>query len=169
MPQEKQMTPSFKGLRSASSASSRSKRSNRPTDTKPELLLRKAVWRLGLRYYTNVSSLPGKPDMVFPRIKLAVFCDGDFWHGRNWRESKARLLKGWNATYWTAKISRNMERDREVNAVLEREGWLVLRFWEKDILKDPIFIALRVQGAVYGRRTVLSEVPKPLRNDGKQT
>src|SRR5579885_2179886 len=137
MSEAKPRGPSFAGLVPASSSSSRAKQANRKRDTKPELLLRHTLWRMGLRYNTCVTSLPGSPDIVFPRLKLAVFCDGDFWHGRNWPVLHAKLQEGANRQYWVAKIARNRERDAEVDQALQQLGWRVLRLWETDIRKDP--------------------------------
>src|SRR6516225_4042686 len=81
-------SPTFKGFTPASKASSRTKQANRATDTGPELLLRHALWALGLHYRKHVTHLPGRPDIVFSRARVVVFCDGDFWHGRNWRRLK---------------------------------------------------------------------------------
>ncbi|HTU18668.1 MAG TPA: very short patch repair endonuclease [Gemmataceae bacterium] len=143
--------PSYKGFTPASEAASRAKRANRKKDTAHELLLRRAVWRLGLRYRKHVSNLPGNPDLVFRRARVLVFCDGDFWHGRNWHKLKAQLKRRHNAAYWLAKISRNRERDRHNAAFLEAQGWLVLRFWESDIKKDPASAALIIRDAVTSR------------------
>jgi DNA mismatch endonuclease (patch repair protein) len=79
---------------------------------------------MGLRFRKNVKSLPGKPDIVFPSVKVVIFCDGDFWHGRNWETLQEKLKRGMNADYWIAKIQRNMERDLNVNQLLEQNGWL---------------------------------------------
>ena len=103
-------------------------------DTTIELILRKELYKRGLRYQKNVKTIFGKPDIVFKGKKLAVFADSEFWHGKKLRE-------GWSipkthTEYWVKKITRNMQRDEEVNAELKREGWTVLRFWEKDIRKD---------------------------------
>lgn len=115
-------------------ASSAARGSSRKTDTKPEVLLRKALWRAGLRYRKYVADLPGNPDVVFKGARVVVFCDGDFWHGKNWGKRRKKLLRGTNPTYWLAKIERNMERDREINLRLKKDGWTVLRFWESEIL-----------------------------------
>ena len=144
--------PSFKGLRPSSEASSRSKRSNRAHDTKPELILRRALWRLGLRYRKNVTTLPGKPDIVFPGAKVAIFCDGDFWHGKDWEQRKVKLSQGSNAEYWIAKIQRNIDRDRKNTSTLERQGWQVIRLWESAILRNPAALAAQVQEVVVRRR-----------------
>ena len=134
-------TPSYQGLKPASAAASRAKQSNRRRDTQHELILRCELCRLGLRYRKNVASLPGKPDIVFSRAHVAVFCDGDFWHGRNWPGLRAKLEKGINPDYWIAKIAGNIERDRRNTALLEEDGWQVIRVWESDIKKDPKAVA----------------------------
>src|SRR5690348_4254231 len=112
--------PSFTGLKPASAAASRAKRSNTRVDTKHELLLRRELWRLGLRFRKNVKTLLGKPDIVFSRARVVVFCDGDFWHGRKWRELKPKLDQGTNAAYWSAKIATNIDRDNRNTALLEQ-------------------------------------------------
>lgn len=73
-----------------------------------------------------------------------MFCDGDFWHGRNWLQRKRRLAAGWNAAYWVAKIERNRVRDRTVTIALRRLGWRVIRVWEGDVQRDPQRIAAKV-------------------------
>jgi DNA mismatch endonuclease (patch repair protein) len=125
--------------------------SSRKEDTRCERLLRSALWRLGLRFHKNVASLAGKPDAVFARAKVAVFCDGDFWHGRNWEKRVARLKQGTNADYWTAKIAKNIERDHIYTQQLTEEGWKVLRFWERDILRDPDGIAVQIACEIHHR------------------
>lgn len=104
-------------------------------DSKIEKLLRKTLWDRGVRYRKNVNTVYGKPDLAFKGKKIAVFCDGEFWHGYNW-ESRKQDLKS-NQSYWYAKIERNMARDAEVNKALQNDGWKVIRFWGKDIKKDP--------------------------------
>ncbi len=98
--------------------------------------MRRALWRQGLRYRTNRSDLPGTPDIVFQGARVIVFVDGDFWHGNNWIDRKAKLAEGHNARYWISKIERNIERDRELSDELCEAGWLVLRFWESQIYAD---------------------------------
>ena len=108
-------------------------------NTEPELILRKALWKENLRYRINYKQLPGKPDIVFTKYRVVVFCDGDFWHGHNWAirglTSLQEELAGYSA-FWRSKILRNMERDVEVNRVLKSEGWTVVRIWESDIRSD---------------------------------
>lgn len=137
--------PSFKGRTARSSqASAAARGASRKRDTKCELVLRRALWVAGLRYRKDVAKLPGRPDIVFARERIAVFCDGDFWHGRDWEARKEKLSSGHNAPYWVAKIERNIKRDRERDRVLSDAGWLVLRFWETDILANVDAIADRV-------------------------
>lgn len=108
-------------------------------DTRPELKLRKALWKEGLRYRVNYKKLPGKPDIVFTKLKVVVFCDGDFWHGHNWairgQSSLQEELSGYSQ-YWRDKILRNIERDEENNKALKAQGWTVIRIWESDIKND---------------------------------
>ena len=107
----------------------------RSIDTKPEVRLRKALWHLGIRYRKNYTALPGKPDIVLTKQKIAIFVDGDFWHARNHQDHPGEQIAS-NKEYWTKKLTRNVERDKEINDALTEQGWLVLRFWENDIKKD---------------------------------
>lgn len=109
----------------------------RSKDTGIEVGLRKALWQKGYRYRKNYAKLPGKPDIALPKYKIAIFCDSEFFHGKDWEESlHAQILRGSNAEFWEKKILRNMERDREVNDKLKALDWVVIRFWGKDIKKD---------------------------------
>lgn len=144
--------PSFTGLKPASAQSARAKRSNTCVDTQHERLLRRELWRMGLRFRKNVKTLPGKPDIVFPGARVAIFCDGDFWHGRKWQNLKRKLNRGSNASYWLAKIASNIERDTRNTVLLERTGWRVIRFWETDIKKDPSSAANLIKGIVESHR-----------------
>ena len=96
--------------------------------SKIEVMLMKELWSRGLRYRKNVKSVYGKPDIAFICKKVAVFCDSEFWHGYNWEERKHDFKS--NQEFWISKIERNIERDLEVTAKLELDGWTVLRFWE---------------------------------------
>lgn len=102
-------------------------------DTTIELLLRKALWERGVRYRKNCKKLIGKPDIAITKYKIAVFCDSDYWRGYDWENRNQRIKS--NRDYWVPKIERNMARDREVTEALQRDGWLVLRFWEWQIRK----------------------------------
>ena len=108
----------------------------RSKDTGIEVRLRKALWHKGYRYRKNYKLLPGKPDIVFTKYRLAVFCDSEFWHGKDWDVLKPRLLKGKNPDYWIKKIERNKERDMEIDKKLLFMDWTVIRFWGEEILKD---------------------------------
>ncbi len=105
-------------------------------DTEPELLLRRAIWSKGLRFRKNYKKLIGKPDIVFTRAKIVIFCDGDFWHGHNWAVrgmgSLENELEGYSE-FWKSKIQSNIARDIYVNKKLSEEGWTVIRIWESDI------------------------------------
>ena len=106
----------------------------RSKDTSIELCLRKALWERGIRYRKNYKKLIGKPDIAITKYRIAVFCDSDYWHGYDWENRNQRIKS--NREYWIPKIERNMARDKEVNEVLERDGWTVLRFWEWQIKKQ---------------------------------
>lgn len=105
-------------------------------NTKIEDILRKALWNKGYRYRKNYKNLPGKPDIVFTKYKIAIFCDGEFFHGKDWEELKPRLEKSSNSRYWLEKIYRNIKRDERINEELQQMGWTVLRFWGREILKN---------------------------------
>lgn len=104
------------------------------SDTTIELILRKALWAKGIRYRKNYKALIGKPDIAITKYKIAVFCDSDYWHGYDW-ENRSQRIKS-NRDYWIPKIERNMQRDKEVTAALQEQGWIVLRFWEWQIRKE---------------------------------
>lgn len=105
-------------------------------DTSIEIKLRKALWHKGYRYRKNYNKLIGKPDIVLAKYHIAIFCDSEFFHGKDWPELKKKILKSNNSEYWYRKIKRNMKRDNEVNRTLNDEGWRVLRLWGKDIKKN---------------------------------
>lgn len=105
-------------------------------DTSIEVKLRKELWKKGYRYRKNYNKIPGKPDIAITKYKIAIFCDSEFFHGKDWEVMKPRLQKGDNAEYWIPKIQRNRERDDEVNKELLFLGWTVIRFWGKDIMKN---------------------------------
>lgn len=102
-------------------------------DTKIEVQLRKALWAKGYRYRKNDKKLPGKPDIALGKYKIVIFCDSEFFHGKDWEVLKPRLEKGTNPEYWVKKIENNRRRDDEINKELTFEGWTVIRFWGKDI------------------------------------
>ena len=96
-------------------------------DTVIEVLLRKALWASGIRYRKNYSRLPGKPDIAITKHRIAIFCDGEFWHGKDWEIKKPRLKH--NREFWINKIERNMTRDCEIDKALMQMDWTVIRFW----------------------------------------
>ena len=116
-------------------------------DSQIELLLRQELWSRGLRYRKNVNRIYGKPDIVFIGKKIAVFCDSEFWHGYNWEERKKDFKS--HQEFWIPKIERNMERDAEVTAKLESEGWTVIRFWGNEIKKNTAQCADIIEKAVH--------------------
>ncbi len=142
-------TPRYYSLKPSSArASAAARGSSRKADTKPELLLRRALWREGFWYRKNRVDLPGAPDIVFPSARLIVFVDGDFWHGKNWKMRKARLAQGHNANYWIRKIERNVARDRERSRELRAVGWLVLRVWESEVHSKVGEVVRRIESAL---------------------
>lgn len=129
--------------------------SNRGRDTKPELMLRRELHRRGVRYRLHPKDVVGRPDLVVRTLRVAVFVDGDFWHGNRWRlRGLARLEEDFhnNREFWVAKIRRNVQRDEEVNARLAESGWTVLRMWESEVLRDVTAVADRVQEAIHAAR-----------------
>ena len=121
----------------------------RSKDTKIEIILRKALWKKGYRYRKNCESLPGKPDIVLTKYKIAIFCDGEFFYGRNWEVLRPKLEKSTNGEKWVKKISRNRERDDEINKRLLFEGWTVIRFWGEDIKKHTDECVKVIEEAIF--------------------
>lgn len=107
----------------------------RSQNTNIEVILRKALWDKGFRYRKNYKKLPGKPDIALTKYKIAIFCDGEFFHGKDWEVLRPRLEKSNNSEFWINKISKNRERDDEINKQLLFLGWTVIRFWGADITK----------------------------------
>jgi len=103
----------------------------RSKDTSIEVLLRKALWHAGIRYRKNYAKLPGTPDIAITKHQIAIFCDGEFWHGKDWESKKSRIQN--NRDYWVNKIDRNIDRDNEVNRRICGNGWTVMRFWGNEI------------------------------------
>lgn len=105
------------------------------SNTKIEQVLARMLWNYGFRYRKCDKTVFGKPDFVFKKEKVAIFCDGEFWHGKDWEVRKDDHKS--NKEFWFAKIERNIERDKEVNTVLQEQGWAVIRFWETQIKQRP--------------------------------
>ena len=118
-------------------------------DSKIEVLLRKELWSRGIRYRKNVTRIYGKPDIVFIGKKIAVFCDSEFWHGYDWENRKSDIKS--HQEFWIPKIERAIQRDREVTERLQSEGWIVLRFWGKEIKKNVSECADIIQKALEER------------------
>lgn len=153
-------TVSYKGRRAASAqASAAGRGSSKKIDTYCELVLRKALWAAGYRYRKNVAELPGRPDVVFTKPRVAIFVDGDFWHGRDWESRRQKLQAGSNPDYWLAKIQRNMERDRETTSRLASMGWTVLRFWESEIRTAPLEVVCRIGATIKSALDKSSDLP----------
>lgn len=104
-------------------------------DSGIELLLRKELWNRGLHYRKNVKKVFGHPDIAFIGKKIAVFCDSEFWHGYDWEHKQSEIKT--RRDFWIPKIERNIQRDIEVTEKLKSEGWIVLRFWGKEIKTNP--------------------------------
>lgn len=119
---------------------------NKSTGTKPEILLAKTLFARGHRYRKNDKTVFGKPDLTFKKIKLAIFVDGEFWHGKNWQERRNDHKT--NQEFWYQKIERNIERDKEVNEELRKQGWTILRFWAKDIEKNLLTCVLQIESEI---------------------
>lgn len=128
---------------------------NKSTGTKSELLLSKILFARGHRYRKNNKSVFGKPDLTFKKIKLAIFVDGEFWHGKDWNEKKNDHKT--NKEFWNNKIERNIQRDKEVNEELAKQGWTILRFWSKEIEKDLLNCVLQIENVIKGLKMDLKE------------
>ena len=121
-------------------------------NSKIEITLRRALWKAGLHYRKNVRSIFGCPDIAFIRLKIAVFCDSEFWHGYDWENRKHDFKS--NQDFWIPKIERNIARDKQVNEYLKANGWLVLRFFGNEIKKNLTNCVQEVLNAVNQRKLV---------------
>ena len=142
---------------------------NKSKGTKIEILLGKALFANGLRFRKNNRKVYGTPDFTITKYRIAIFADGDFWHGKDWETRRKKI--GVNAAFWFEKIERNLERDFKVNKKLQREGWTVLRFWESDIKKKVDEIAEFVKEVVEFKKQKIEEeklLRKQQRNTQKQ-
>ena len=115
---------------------------------KAETILAKRLWKLGLRYRRNYKELPGSPDIAITKFRIAIFVDGEFWHGKDWEIRKERLQH--NREYWIAKIEENMARDKRVDRELLSIDWTPIRFWEKDVLKNEEYCVERIFDTLLG-------------------
>jgi DNA mismatch endonuclease (patch repair protein) len=119
----------------------------RSKNTSIEVLLRKALWHEGIHYRKNYNKLPGKPDIAITKYKIAIFCDGELWHGKNWEDKKKRSKT--NRDYWIPKIERNIERDTENEKQLEGMCWTVIRFWGDEIKKNLAGCVDEIKETIY--------------------
>jgi len=124
-------------------------------DSQIEQIFRKELWARGIRYRKNVRKVFGNPDIAFVSLKIAVFCDSEFWHGYDWENRKHDFKS--NIEFWIPKIERNIERDKEVNKHLEEDGWIVLRFWGKEIKKNTIICADIIENTVKERKKCINQ------------
>jgi len=143
--------PRFHGVASKQSHKTMSRIKGK--ETRPELALRRALWQKGIRYRKNLKSLPGCPDIVITRYKIAIFVDSEFFHGKDWGQKKAKVQNGANSDYWSAKIERNIVRDREKEAGLRALGYRIIRFWSKDAIKDTDSCVRAIEEAIFERKT----------------
>ena len=123
--------------------------------TKDEIRLAKALWHLGYRYRKNNKSVFGKPDLTFKKLKIAIFVDSEFFHGKDWENYKYRINS--NKEFWQNKIERNIQRDIEVNNYLESQNWKVLRFWSEQIEKNLEDCVAKIQSEIISRQNQKSE------------
>lgn len=131
------------------------------TDTKIEVLLRKHLWKKGIRYRKNYALLPGKPDIVISKYRIAIFCDSEFFHGKDWGHLKERLKSSINSVYWLKKIQRNIDRDTEITKQLHSLGWTVIRFWGKDIIQNPEECVQTIEDAILEQKIQQIELRQP--------
>ena len=120
----------------------------RSKDTSIELCLRKALWNKGYRYRKNYKKIPGTPDIAITKYKIAVFCDSEFFHGKDWQTLKQHLISADRGEFWINKIQMNIERDERVNQELTRMGWKVIRFWGKDIKHSTDICVSAIEDAI---------------------
>ncbi len=125
----------------------------RSKNTKPEIILRKQLWKYGLRYRIHGKDITGKPDIYIKGKKVAVFVDSDFWHGRLYQEGKA--VPKTNQDYWIPKLERNIERDKKVNKILLDEGWTVIRCWESTLKKSLQECASTIMNIIENKKNEL--------------
>lgn len=125
-------------------------RAIRSTNTKSEVRLAKALWHLGYRYRKNNRTIFGTPDLTFKKLKIAIFVDSEFFHGKDWENQKDRVKT--NTEFWQKKIERNIQRDIEVNNYLESQNWKVLRFWSEQIEKNLEECVAKIQSEIISRQ-----------------
>lgn len=138
----------------------------RSQDTSIEVALRKALWHRGYRYRKNYKAMPGTPDIVLTKQKVVIFCDSEFFHGKDWfTVLKPRLEKGSNPDFWIKKIERNMERDREIDQQLLFLGWTVIHFWGCDINKNVDDCIKVIEECIFDLKIGNSDFTDPQNDD----
>ena len=132
-------------------------------DTSIEVVFRKELWRAGVRYRKNLRALPGTPDIAITKYRIAVFCDGEFWHGKDWHLVREKLHT--RRDFWVNKIERNIERDNEVERRLDALGWTCLRFWGRDIHRNLALCVKDVLDAVLQRKVETAMDRRPVQSE----
>ena len=110
----------------------------------------KELWTRGYKYRKHPKDVIGRPDIVFKGLKIAIFCDSEFWHGKDWDTAKYRIRS--NTSFWHKKIENNMARDAKVNEALQNAGWCVLRFWGEDIIHDLLNCVAKVEQIIKSKK-----------------
>lgn len=146
---------------------SRNMRAIKSKNTKIEVILGKALWSKGYRYRKNNKRIFGKPDFTFAKYKIAVFCDSEFFHGKDWDIAKERIKT--NREFWHKKIQSNIERDKLVNSTLKNEGWTVIRFWGEEIKKHLDDCVDLIESEIMKRKRIkYSEIRRNLKLDSRK-
>ncbi len=117
-----------------------------------ETKLAKSLWNQGIRYRLNYKKLPGSPDIAITKHKIAIFVDGEFWHGFRWEERKTKLKS--NREFWIEKIEENIQRDKRNDLLLKNQAWIVFHFWEKEVLKNVDECILQIKNEIYSKKTI---------------
>ena len=136
----------------------------RSKNTKIEVALARALWKGGFRYTKNNLKIFGRPDIAFPRYKIAIFCDSEYFHGKDWEILKYRIKS--NKEFWHKKIEGNIRRDNEVNEWLRKEGWIVLRFWGDEIKKNTELCLVKIKNVILEQKAILNS--KAVKNADSQ-
>lgn len=135
-------------LKTTSDVSKRMKMLSHKT-SKTESILAKALWHKGYRYRLNYKNLPGTPDIVLIKYKIAIFVDGEFWHGKDFDKQKEKLKS--NKDFWIEKIQENIDRDKRNDTLLHQMGWISLHFWSKDVFKDVEHCINEIEDYIYAQ------------------
>lgn len=153
------MKRSLRKFGAVSKKTSQNMKKIKSNDTSIELILRKALWHKGYRYRKNYKVLPGSPDIVITKYRIAIFCDSEFFHGKDWTELECRLKKGKNPDYWVAHIEENMARDQKKDKLLKYDGWTVIHFWGKELKRDPDACVKVIEETIFDNMLAQNEEP----------